>query len=141
MNNWTARDIERTELAIGLGPAKAKDFGTSVGPWIVTPDELADKSIGESSSLRYDLSMVARVNGKELSCGNLKDIHFTFEQMIARASEGVELRRGDLIGSGTVGSGCLLELGIEESLGRWLQVGDVVELEVERLGLLRNSIV
>ena len=85
--------------------------------------------------------MVARVNGKELSRGNLKDIHFTFAQMIARASEGVELRRGDLIGSGTVGSGCLLELGIDESLGRWLQVGDVIELEVERLGLLRNSIV
>jgi len=141
LNNWTARDVERNELAIGLGPAKAKDFATSIGPWIVTPDELADKSIGEGSTLRYDLTMVARINGKVLSSGNLKDIHFTFAEMIARASQGCELRRGDLISSGIVDGGCLLDLGIDDSLGRWLQIDDVVELEVERLGTLRNKIV
>jgi fumarylacetoacetate (FAA) hydrolase len=91
--------------------------------------------------LRYDLTMTARVNGKELSRGNAKDIHFTFAQMIARASQGVELNDGDLIGSGTVGTGCLLELGAQETLGRWLQPGDTVELEIERLGVLRNRIV
>lgn len=141
LNDWSARDVQRLEMAVGLGPAKAKDFATSVGPWLVTPDELADRTIGAGAALRHDLSMSARVNGKELSRGNAKDIHFTFAQMIARASQGVELHSGDLIGSGTVGTGCLLELGAQETLGRWLQAGDVVELEIERLGVLRNRVV
>ncbi|MHB8626923.1 MAG: fumarylacetoacetate hydrolase family protein [Aggregatilineales bacterium] len=141
LNDWSARDVQRLEMAVGLGPAKAKDFATSLGPWLVTPDELADKAVGSGAALRYDLTMIARVNGKELSRGNAKDIHFTFAQMIARASQGVELRTGDLIGSGTVGTGCLLELGAQETLGRWLQPGDVVELEIERLGILSNRIV
>lgn len=141
LNDWSARDVQRMELAVGLGPAKAKDFATSLGPWLVTPDELADKEIGLGAGLRYDLAMTACVNGKELSRGNAKDLYFTFAQMIARASQAVELHTGDLIGSGTVGTGCLLELGASETLGRWLQPGDVVELEIERLGILRNRIV
>ena len=121
---------------MGLGPAKGKDFATSLGPWLITPDELEDRRAGKG----YDLTMVARVNGEELSRGNWKDIHFSFEELVARASQGVDLRPGDLIGSGTVGTGCILELGAEE-VGGWLKAGDVVELEVERLGVLRNQVV
>jgi fumarylacetoacetate (FAA) hydrolase len=84
--------------------------------------------------------MVARVNGRELSRGNWRDLHFSFGEMIARASQGVELHPGDLIGSGTVGTGCILELG-PEATGGWLEAGDVVELEIERLGVLKNPIV
>jgi len=140
LNDWSARDVQREEVKVGLGPAKGKDFATSVGPWLVTPDELADRALVSEAGLRYDLSMVARVNGCELSRGNLKSLHYPFAQMIARASQSCDLHTGDLIGSGTVGTGCLLELGAIETLGRWLQPGDVVELEVERLGVLRNRI-
>ena len=141
LNDWSARDVQREEVKVGLGPAKGKDFATSIGPWLVTLDELADRAISSSDGVRYDLTMSARVNGRELSRGNLKDLHFTFARMIARASQSCTLHVGDLIGSGTVGTGCLLELGAVETLGRWLQPGDVVELEVERLGILRNQIV
>jgi fumarylacetoacetate (FAA) hydrolase len=141
LNDWSARDIQRKEMRVGLGPAKGKDFATSLGPELVTLDELADRVIGSGADTRYDLEMVARVNGQELSRGNTKDIYFTFAQMIERASDDVMLYPGDVIGSGTVGTGCLLELGGETSaLGRWLEAGDVVELEIERLGLLRNTV-
>lgn len=135
MNDWSARDIQRQEMAIGLGPAKGKDFATSLGPVIVTPDELADRRHGKG----YDLVMVARRNGVELSRGNWRDLHWSFGEMIARASDGVRLNVGDVIGSGTVGTGCILELGTE-NVGGWLQPGDVVELEIERLGVLRNVV-
>lgn len=140
LNDWSARDVQLKEMAVGLGPAKGKDFATSLGPALVTPDELADKQTGEGADLRYDLEMVARVNGQERSRGNFKDIHWTFSQMIARASQDVYLYPGEVIGSGTVGSGCLLEQGTEET-GDWLKPGDVVELEIEGLGILRNQIV
>lgn len=140
LNDWSARDVQLQEMAVGLGPAKGKDFATSLGPALVTPDELADRQIGEGAELRYDLEMVARVNGEERSRGNFKDIHWTFSQMIARASQDVYLYPGEVIGSGTVGTGCLLEQGAEES-GDWLEPGDVVELEIEGLGVLRNQIV
>ena len=136
LNDWSLRDVQREEMKVGLGPAKGKDFATSLGPWLITPDELEDRRAGKG----YDLTMVARVNGEELSRGNWKDIHFSFEEMVARASQGVDLHPGDLIGSGTVGTGCVLELGAEE-VGGWLKPGDIVELEVERLGLLRNQVV
>ena len=125
---------------MGLGPAKGKDFATSLGPWLVTPDELEDKCIerGDRGCV-YDLSMTARLNGREVSHGNWKDIHYTFGQMIERASADVWLRPGDVIGSGTVGTGCLLEL--TQGQGPWLNPGDAVELEVERLGVLRNRVV
>lgn len=141
MNDWSARDTQRHEMRVGLGPAKGKDFATSLGPALVTPDELIDWQIGEGADLRYDLTMVARVNGQELSCGNTKDIYFTFAQMIERASADATLYPGDVIGSGTVGTGCLLELGGDQSaLGRWLKPGDVVELEIDQLGILRNVV-
>ncbi len=134
-NDWSARDVQRQEAKVGLGPAKGKDFAKSLGPWIVTPDELADRATGRPGV--YDLTMCARVNGVERSAGNWKELHFSFGEMIARASQDVYLYPGDVIGSGTVGSGCLLEL--TEGKGPWLQPGDTVELEIERLGVLRNQ--
>lgn len=135
LNDWSARDVQREEMKVGLGPAKGKDFATSLGPWLVTLDELEDRRSGD----HWDLAMSARVNGVELSRGNLRDLHFSFAEMIERASQEVFLYPGDVIGSGTVGTGCILELGTE--VHRWLEPGDVVELEVERLGVLRNRIV
>jgi len=126
MNDWSARDLQRKEMKVGLGPAKGKDFATSLGPVVVTPDELGD--------LR--LEMVARVNGEERSRGNLGDMYHSWEAILERASANTQLVPGDVIGSGTVGTGCILEHGD----GRWLQPGDVVELEVEGIGVLRNRI-
>ncbi|MBK9711394.1 MAG: fumarylacetoacetate hydrolase family protein [Kouleothrix sp.] len=136
MNDWSARDLQREEMAVGLGPAKGKDFATSLGPWLVTPDELADQSLGDG---RYNMPMLARVNGVERSRGNFRDIYYTFAQMIARASRDATLYPGDVIGSGTVGSGCLLELTAGE--GPWLERYDLVELEVAGLGVLKSRII
>ena len=135
-NDWSARDIQRKEMAVGLGPAKGKDFASSFGPVIVTHETLVDKAVGRPGV--YDLKMVARVNGVEFSRGNFKDMYWSFGDIIARASESVMLNPGDVIGSGTVGTGCLLEL--TKFQGPWLNSGDVVELEIERLGVLRNKI-
>ena len=126
MNDWSARDLQRPEMKIGLGPSKGKDFATSLGPVVVTPDELGD--------LR--LTMSARVNGEERSRGNMGDMHHSWEAIVAHAARNTRLRSGDVLGSGTVGTGCILELGD----GRWLQPGDIVELEIERIGVLRNRI-
>ncbi|WP_342395639.1 fumarylacetoacetate hydrolase family protein [Candidatus Chlorohelix sp.] len=139
MNDWSARDLQIEEIKVGLGPAKGKDFATSLGPCLVTPDELEDKRVGMGEQERFDLVMKARLNGREVSLGNFKDIHYTFSQMIERASLNAWIEPGDVLGSGTVGTGCLLEQGDERE--RWLQPGDVVELEVERLGILRNTVV
>jgi fumarylacetoacetate (FAA) hydrolase len=136
MNDWSARDIQREEMSVGLGPAKGKDFATSLGPWLVTPDELAEQELGDG---RYNLAMVARVNGAERSRGTFRDIFYNFAQMIARASRDVTLEPGDVLGSGTVGTGCLLEL--TGGQGPWLAVEDVVELEVAGLGTLRNRVI
>lgn len=135
-NDWSARDLQRAEMRVGLGPAKGKDFASSLGPWIVTPDELDEKATGRPGV--YDLEMIARINHEERSHGNWKDLHYSFGEMIARASEEVLLLPGEVLGSGTVGTGCLLELTRGE--GPWLQPGDVVELEVEGIGLLRNTV-
>lgn len=136
MNDWSARDVQREEMSIGLGPAKGKDFATSLGPVLVTPDELEERALGDG---RYTMPMVARVNGLERSRGNLRDIYYTFAQMIAHASRDVTLEPGDVLGSGTVGTGCLLE--ITAGKGPWLDVGDVVELEIGGLGVLRNRVI
>src|SRR4051812_20926310 len=133
MNDWSARDIQREERTIGLGPAKAKDFATSLDPWLVTPDELEEHALPDG---RYNLTMIARVNDVERSRGNFRDIYYTFAQMIAHAARDTTLYPGDVLGSGTVGSGCLLELTADQ--GPWLAAGDVVELEVTGLGVLRN---
>jgi 2-keto-4-pentenoate hydratase/2-oxohepta-3-ene-1,7-dioic acid hydratase in catechol pathway len=135
-NDWSARDVQRKEMKVGLGPAKGKDFANSLGPYIVTPDELADKHTGRAGV--YDLEMVARVNSVERSRGNMKDLYWSFGQMIERASQDVMLQPGEVIGSGTVGTGCLLET--TKGKGPWLQSGDIVELEIERLGILKNII-
>lgn len=134
MNDWSARDIQREEMKVGLGPAKGKDFATSFGPWLVTLDELADRRTGPG--LRYNLEMVARINGREVSRGNLADMHFHWGELLARASQDCTLYPGEIIGSGTVGTGCLLET----EAAPWLKPGDVVELEVERLGVLINEV-
>ena len=136
LNDWSARDLQREETTVRLGPAKGKDFATSIGPWLVTPDELADARAGKG----YELAMTASVNGEELSRGSWSDIQFGFGEMVARAGADVRLRPGDLLGSGTVGAGCLLEIK-DERLERWLQPGDVVTLAVERLGELSNPVV
>ena len=136
LNDLSARDLQRKEMTVGLGPAKGKDFATAAGPWLVTRDEFADRIDGE----RLTLEMTARVNGRELSRGNVASLHHSIPRLIAHASRDAELYPGDLIGTGTVGTGCILELGPEHS-GGWLKPGDAVELEIERLGVLRTRIV
>jgi fumarylacetoacetate (FAA) hydrolase len=126
LNDWSARDVQRAEMRVGLGPAKGKDFATSIGPVVVTPDEF-DGSEGD---------MIARVNGEERSRGNLRDMYHRWDALLAQAARNTILRPGDIIGSGTVGTGCILEHGD----GRWLQPGDVVELEIEGIGVLRNIV-
>jgi len=126
LNDWSARDLQKMEMAVGLGPAKGKDFATSLGPVLVTLDELGD--------LR--LEMVARVNGEERSRGNLGEIHWSWDQLVDHAARNTRLAAGDVLGSGTVGTGCILEHGD----GRWLEPGDVVELEIEGIGVLRNAV-
>ena len=127
MNDWSARDLQRQETRVGLGPAKGKDFATSLGPVLVTVDEFDGTAA----------AMTARVNGEERSRGELADLHFSWDEIVARAALNTTLRPGDVLGSGTVGSGCILEHGD----GRWLRRGDVVELEVDGLGVLRNRVV
>jgi fumarylacetoacetate (FAA) hydrolase len=107
-NDWSARDVQRKEMIVGLGPAKGKDFASSFGPVVATHDSFADKATGRPGV--YDLAMTARINGVEFSRGNFKDMYWSFGEIIARASESVMLYPGDVIGSGTVGTGCLLEL-------------------------------
>jgi fumarylacetoacetate (FAA) hydrolase len=140
LNDWSARDLQRREMRVGLGPAKGKDFATSVGPYLVTPDELEDRVLPDRSrGRRYDLEMRATVNGRLYSQGNAREMHWTFAELIAHASRNTVLRPGDLIGSGTVGTGCITEF--PEGTFPWLQPGDVVSLEIDRLGTLTNPIV
>jgi fumarylacetoacetate (FAA) hydrolase len=136
LNDWSARDLQREETTVRLGPAKGKDFAASIGPWLVTPDELADARAGEG----YALQMTALVNGLEVSHGAWSSAHFSFGEMLARASADARLRPGDLLGSGTVGTGCLLEVK-DEVLKRYLRPSDTVTLAVERLGTLTSPIV
>jgi fumarylacetoacetate (FAA) hydrolase len=126
MNDWSARDLQRAEMRVGLGPSKGKDFATSIGPWVVTVDEF-DGSAG---------TMVARVNGEERSRGSLADMHHSWDSIRAHAARNTRLLPGDILGSGTVGTGSIFEQGDD----RWLRPGDVVELEVEGLGVLRNVV-
>lgn len=127
MNDWSARDIQLKEMRIGLGPAKGKDFATSVGPVLVTADEF-DGSSGV---------MIARVNGEERSRGNLADLHYSWRQILDQAARNTMLHPGDVIGSGTVGTGSILE----HNDGRWLVPGDVVECEIAGIGVLRNKVI
>lgn len=126
MNDFSARDIQFQEMACRLGPAKGKDFATAIGPCLVTPDEIADLGA---------LTMIARVNGEEWSRGRFGTIHWSFPQMIAHVSRGEMIYAGDVFGSGTVGGGCGLEMD------RYLKPGDVVELEIQPIGVLRTRVV
>lgn len=135
LNDWSARDLQAQEMMVGLGPAKGKDFATSIGPYIITKDEIEKFKSGKG----YDLKMTAKINGEQYTDGNWNEIHYSFGEMIERASDSVTLYPGDIIGSGTVGWGCIGELPAEKQ--RWLQPGDVVELEIEQLGSLKNFIV
>jgi fumarylacetoacetate (FAA) hydrolase len=136
MNDWSARDIQRAEMAVGLGPSKSKDFATSLGPHLVPFAELRDCY----RDGRLHLRMTATVNGKEYSCGQAGNMYWTWPRILAHASRDTELRPGDVIGSGTVGTGCILEL-TPDAVGGWLEPGDVVELTIERIGTLRNVVV
>jgi 2-keto-4-pentenoate hydratase/2-oxohepta-3-ene-1,7-dioic acid hydratase in catechol pathway len=126
MNDFSARDIQFQEMACRLGPAKGKDFATALGPCLVTPEEIADLGA---------LTMIARVNGEEWSRGRFGTIHWSFAQMIAHVSRGETIYPGDVFGSGTVGGGCGLEMD------RYLKPGDVVELEIQPIGVLRNQVI
>lgn len=140
MNDLSARVLQMDEMKLSLGPAKGKDFATALGPYLLTLDELSPKKGPNGNS--YPLAMRAFVNGVQVSEGNLGDMNWTFAQILERASYGVDLFPGDVIGSGTVGTGCFLELnGSGITKNQWLQLGDVVTLEIEALGKLENRIV
>ena len=150
MNDLSARRLQMEEMMLNLGPAKGKDFATTIGPVLVTLDELSNREIpckpGHTGK-NWDLAMKCRVNGKLVSEGNLGDMDWTFAEIIERASYGVDLYPGDVIGSGTVGTGCFLEINGTARMKdpnfpeQWLIAGDVVEMEIDRLGKLTNTIV
>ena len=137
--DWSARDVQEQEMKGHLGPAKGKDTATSLSPWLVTPDELAPYRGGNA----YSLAMTAHVNDRLYSQGTFAAIHWSFGQLLAYASRGTELRPGDVVGSGTVGTGCILELSRVhgEAAYPWLVPGDRVRLEVEQLGAVDARIV
>ena len=150
MNDFSARTLQREEMLLNLGPAKGKDFATAVGPWLVTPDELEPFVVPAKpghTGKNWNLRMQCRVNGTQVSDGNLADMDWTFAEIIERASYGVNLNPGDIIGSGTVGTGCFLELNGTGKRNdpayqeQWLHEGDNIELEVDGLGILENIIV
>ncbi len=149
MNDLSARRLQMEEMLLNLGPAKGKDFSTVLGPMLVTLDELEDFEIPAKEGhfgKNWNLRMQCRVNGIQVSEGNLGDMDWTFAEIIERASYGVTLHPGDVIGSGTVGTGCFLELNGTGKLNdpeykeQWLQPGDVVEMEIDELGILTNTI-
>ena len=147
LNDLSCRRLQMEEMRLSLGPAKGKDFANVLGPYLVTPDELFSKIIDTPCGNKYDLNMKCFVNGELLSEGNAKDMNWTFAEIIERASYGVELFPGDVIGSGTVGTGCLLEIngsGKRENLDyreRWIEAGDQIEMQIEGLGKISNKIV
>ncbi len=142
MNDFSARVLQMDEMKLSLGPAKGKDFATGLGPWLVTMDELEPHIRRTPNGAHFDLGMRAFVNGVQVSTGNVKDMTWTFAQILERASYGVTLYPGDVIGSGTCGTGCFLELnGSKITKDQWLRPGDVVVLEIDGLGRLENTIV
>jgi fumarylacetoacetase len=138
VNDWSARDIQRREMKLSMGPVKGKDFATTLGPWLTTPDELEPARKGRA----YDLAMTASVNGRGYSRASLAEIYWSFGEMVAYASRGTRVEPGDVIGSGTCGTGCILELSMVhgEDEYPWLAEGDEVTLEVEGLGSITNRV-
>lgn len=151
MNDMSARTLQMEEMLLNLGPAKGKDFSTVIGPWLVTPDELEPFRVPAKPGhvgANYNLGMKCWVNGKLVSEGNVGDMDWTFAEIIERCSYGVDILPGDVIGSGTVGTGCFLELNgtgkrldPENFKPQWLQEGDEVKMEITALGTLVNTIV
>ena len=150
MNDFSARSLQMEEMLLNLGPAKGKDFATATGPWLVTMDELKAFEVNCKKNhigKAWNLKMTAAVNGRIISEGNLSDMEWTFAEIIARASYGAELYPGDIIGSGTVGTGCFLELNGTGKLNnpdyteQWLVAGDNIDLKIDALGTLSNQIV
>lgn len=149
MNDMSARTLQMEEMKLNLGPAKGKDFSTVIGPWMITPDELEPFKIpakpGHAGN-NYNLTMTCRVNGVEVSRGNVGDMDWTFAEIIERCAYGTDVLPGDVIGSGTVGTGCFLELNGTGKLNdpgyqeQWLRDGDVVEMDIDQLGTLTNTI-
>ena len=149
MNDMSARALQMEEMVLNLGPAKGKDFSTVIGPWLVTPDELEQYKVEPKANHvgnTYNLKMACRVNGVEVSSGNTADMDWTFAEIIERCAYGVDILPGDVIGSGTVGTGCFLELNGTGLLNdpnykvQWLQPGDTVEMDITGLGSLTNII-
>lgn len=149
MNDMSARTLQMEEMLLNLGPAKGKDFATVIGPWLVTPDELEQYKVAPKeghTGINYDLKMKCWVNGKEVSSGSMADMDWTFAEIIERCAYGCDVLPGDVIGSGTVGTGCFLELNGTGLLNnpdykpQWLQRGDIVEMEITGLGFLSNTI-
>lgn len=149
MNDMSARQLQMEEMLLNLGPAKGKDFSTVIGPWLVTPDELEQYKTAPKpghTGNAYNLNMTCTVNGVQVSAGNVADMDWTFAEIIERCAYGADVLPGDVIGSGTVGSGCFLELNGTGLLNdanfqpQWLQDGDEVEMEITGLGRLINII-
>jgi fumarylacetoacetate (FAA) hydrolase len=149
MNDMSARTLQMEEMILNLGPAKGKDFSTVIGPWLVTPDELEPYKVPAKPNHvgnNYNLSMSCKVNGIEVSRGNMADMDWTFAEIIERCAYGVDVYPGDVIGSGTVGTGCFLELNGTGLLNdpsfkpQWLKDGDTVDMEITGLGVLNNTI-
>jgi fumarylacetoacetate (FAA) hydrolase len=153
MNDFSARTLQMEEMKLNLGPAKGKDFATAIGPWLVTPDELEKLRLPAKAGhtgVNYNLEMTAVHNGKEVSRGNMSSMDWTFSEIIERVSYGVDIFPGDVIGSGTVGTGCYLELNgtwAREAKERgethtpvWIEDGDNITLEITGLGVLSNDI-
>lgn len=150
MNDMSARTLQMEEMLLNLGPAKGKDFSTVIGPMLVTPDELEPYKVAAKPGHignNYHLKMTCKVNNVQVSEGYISDMDWTFAEIIERCAYGVDILPGDVIGSGTVGTGCFLELNGTGLLNdpqykvQWLQPGDVVEMEIEHLGVLKNTIV
>jgi 2-keto-4-pentenoate hydratase/2-oxohepta-3-ene-1,7-dioic acid hydratase in catechol pathway len=139
MNDWSARDVQRREMQLSLGPAKGKDFATSLGPVLVTTSEFAPGGLREVPNA----VMTASVNGVEWSRSDLDGLWWSFAEMLAYASESAPVRRGDVLGSGTCGTGCILELSLVHGSEKYpyLRPGDEVELEVAGIGVLANRVV
>ncbi|HEY4539593.1 MAG TPA: fumarylacetoacetate hydrolase family protein [Faecalibacter sp.] len=149
LNDLSARALQMQEMKLNLGPAKGKDFASMMGPYLITPDELEAYKVAPKEGHIgncYDLDMICRVNSVEVSRGNFKDMHWTFAEIIERVSYGVKVYPGDIIGSGTVGTGCFLELNgtgkrkDENYIPQWLQPEDCIEMEIKGLGKLTNSV-
>ncbi|RYD85332.1 MAG: fumarylacetoacetate hydrolase family protein, partial [Sphingobacteriales bacterium] len=149
MNDMSARTLQMEEMLLNLGPAKGKDFATVIGPWLVTPDELELNKVSAKpghTGNSYNLDMTCSVNGIQVSRGNMADMDWTFAEIIERCAYGCDIYPGDVIGSGTVGTGCFLELNGTGLLNdpsykpQWLQPNDVVSMTVTGLGTLNNII-